>query len=98
MPNGMRDRVYQFFEYKWEKDKNLAFQSENDIAILDQLPWNAKMDIQFKFSNQMFFKKFNSWFRIKQKTSQGYRMYNMHDEVYRDFMTAIVGSLEPRYE
>ena len=33
-----RDKVYAFFEYKWDHDRLMAIDDETEIAILAQLP------------------------------------------------------------
>ena len=47
----IRDNLYRFFKYKWCVDKNNALQSEEDAAILNQLPDDVKNKL---ISNYLF--------------------------------------------
>lgn len=45
MDFDFKKRIEEFFVYRWENDKNLAFHTSEDLMILDQLPESVKNDI-----------------------------------------------------
>lgn len=50
----LKERIEEFFDYKWQNDKNQAFQEKQDMDLLDQLPY----DVRIQIYNQYLFKKF----------------------------------------
>jgi len=39
-------RIYEYFEYKWDYDRNQAIDDEDEIAILTQLPDHVQDRVQ----------------------------------------------------
>lgn len=59
------ERFENFFEYKWSNDRNLAFQSDDDLKIFHQMP----LELQTNMFRQFLFKDvlhiFRHYFDLK---------------------------------
>ena len=72
---------------------------EKDIELLTQMPEYVQDQIYYKFLHMKFLKDFEKYFSFeKYFTRLKYNFYSWKDQMYRDFMTQILRSLEPRRE
>ena len=99
--DSLKIRIEKFFDYKWKNDKLIAINDEHGEAMVTQLPFNVRDSLLCKFFFSKFLAKFSKFFKINKKgtlVSNNRLHYNWQDEQYRDFMTKILMSLEPRCE
>jgi uncharacterized protein (DUF1697 family) len=56
MNQELRERIEEFFNYKWSMDLNMAVETEDEIKLLEQLPNQVQMSIfsQFLFSRFLY--------------------------------------------
>ena len=97
--SSFRYQIEQHMKYKWGNDRNQALQEEEDVTILEQIPEEVQDEIYYKFLHQKFLRDFEKYFTFE-KTFTGLRLnfFSWKDQMYRDFMTDILTSLEPRRE
>lgn len=50
----LKERIEEYFDYKWENDKNQAFKEKQDMDMFSQLP----ADVQVEIYNKYLFKNF----------------------------------------
>ena len=55
-------KIEQYFEYRWVYDKNMSFQSEEDLQIYQQLPNFVQENIYKDFLFPEFLKSFKRTF------------------------------------
>ena len=55
----------EFFSYSWSQDRNIAFKSEKDLEIFDQLPESTKTAIYKEFLFTDFLQAFGRFFSIE---------------------------------
>jgi hypothetical protein len=48
----MKERIEEYFDYRWENDHNQAISEPEDVALLEQLPSEIQCNIYKDF---MFF-------------------------------------------
>ena len=89
--------IEDHFKYKWEKDKNQALCKDEDLDILTQMPEHIQDQIYYKYLFISFINDFSRYFTFEKKFSKiKYNYYGWNDQVYRDFMVALLRALEPR--
>ena len=64
---AFKKEIEEYFDFKWKKDKNIAFQSDHDRKILDELPANVINRIFMNFLFTRFFKVFLRNFSVPNK-------------------------------
>lgn len=90
--------------YKWAFDKNIPFSSEDDQAILSQLPEHTRQTLLKNFVFADFDQKFKSIFRFPNKEAldpktllpRKHCYLTWEDIHYREFMFKVYNFLEPR--
>ena len=66
LPNNFKKRVEAHFDYKWSYDRTMAVSSEEDLAIIDQLPAAVQDRLMCEYLFVDFLKLFGfSYFSIK---------------------------------
>jgi hypothetical protein len=95
-----KDKLEQYFEFRWKYDKNQSIDDEQEIAILEQLPPETQDRLFTKFIFHNFLFSFMNFFRIeKSKTSilntgSVFRnFFTWFDLPYREFMISILKNL-----
>ena len=95
--------IENYFEYRWNNDKGFAISSEEDQALLNQLPEDVIIKI-YKFLYSEFLKHFRGFFtffknekQISNVRSIRTDIYTWNDHDYQQFIIEIMTSLEPRH-
>lgn len=65
MPREFEKEIIQFFNYKWENDRNFSLKTEEDFAILSELPAEVKMRVFKDFIYHDFLYNFRKILRFK---------------------------------
>ena len=60
----MKRNIEQFFNYKWQFDRNQAIDDEEEMAILEQLPEEVQNKIYTNFLFKEFLHIFQDTFTI----------------------------------
>jgi hypothetical protein len=63
----MKRNIEQFFNYKWQFDRNQAIDDEEEMAILEQLPEEVQNKIYTNFLFKEFLHIFHDTFTICKK-------------------------------
>ena len=96
----IEQRITAFFDYKWQNDRIVAFQEEQDISHYSELP----RDVQCSIFVDFLFREFLEHFLVKTFTfknifvSNQPAYYSWDDHNYKIFMLEILTHLEPRQE
>ena len=61
----LKRKIEDHFEYKWTKDRNMAFKIEGDLALLSQLPITTKLKIFSEFLYEDFLVSFKKTFTFE---------------------------------
>ena len=61
---NLKREIEQFFDYKWQFDRNQAIDDEQEIKILEQLPEEVQNKIYTNFLFREFLLKFKDTFTI----------------------------------
>ena len=107
----IKQRIEQFFDFKWINDKNFAFQMDEYQNVVEQMPDNLIEDIYFKCLYYQFWARFHSYFELPKGERAGkkpgpdgketevkilHARYNIeHDFELRGFVKNIMQKLEP---
>lgn len=67
--HDMKVRIEDFMEYRWSNNKNNAVTTDEDKAIMDQLPLEIQRKIYSDFLFQNFLKSFRSYFALRNRSS-----------------------------
>ena len=98
----LKHEISEYFEHRWEFDKNAAIDDPHELELLQQLPIWVQDDIYTDFLWRLFLQKFNGFFRIVNGSKFGVSkytiegkvcdrtFYNWNDQPYREFMTSIL--------
>lgn len=60
IPIQLQQEIQEYFDYRWEHDKNAAINDDEEVALLTQLP----QDTQDKLLNGFLFREFIRIFRL----------------------------------
>mmetsp|Transcript_10851 Transcript_10851/g.18162 ORF Transcript_10851/g.18162 Transcript_10851/m.18162 type:complete len:747 (+) Transcript_10851:337-2577(+) len=100
-----KERIEQFFDYKWKNDKNQALDEEEEQMLLLQLPEEVQNKIFTGFLYSDFLKTFRDTFTIPrdykkwlEEKARYSDYFSWNDQDYREFMIRVFMNLEPRFE
>ena len=92
---GLKEHIEVFFDYKWEHDKNAAFQDEVDLQLFSQLPDEVQVQIYNKYLFERFLQSFAKVFTFPRlNCPHRYAFYTWTDQIYRAFMVQVLQNLE----
>ena len=91
----MKQKIEQFFEYKWVHDRNQAIDEPEELAFLDQLPQETQNMLYRDYLYQDFLYEFRFVFSFKKSDGT---TYTWTDQPYREFMLGLLQNFEPRLE
>ena len=95
----LQSRIEDYFEYKWNFDRNLACSTEEDRSIMEQLPEFVQDRIYTKFLYRSFLLKFQLFFRIPVEDSGASEhkgmFYTLDNNNYREFLMLLLNSMSP---
>ena len=97
----LKKKIEDHFDYKWNQDKNQAITTQQDRDMYEQIPEVTQDQLlhQFLFHNfKVEYRKYFTFEKISQNPKIRFNFYNWKDQIYRNFMTEILMSLEPRRE
>lgn len=92
-----------YFEWRWDHDKNFLFQGKYK-NIVEQMPLSVVENLLHSFVYVKFLKNFSKIFELPKQPPAHLRKcikhsrYTWSDNDYKEFMVALLGSLEPRVE
>mgnify|MGYP002630702022 CR=1 FL=1 len=95
MKSDQRQKIEDFFAYKWAMDKNNAV-GEQDLDMLQQLPQEVQVRIFTDFLFMKFLSKYKKFFvfpNLQSKNRHSY--YNWQNQDYQNFMVFFLRILEP---
>lgn len=101
----LKQKIEEYFDYRWINDKNQAVSNEEDIKLLEQLPTDVRRKIYSDFLFKTFIKNFKKFFDFPKENPNkddavrvriDYSFYTWNDVQYQNFMIDILKSLEPR--
>jgi hypothetical protein len=97
MEPWMKNQIEEFFDHKWQHDKNLAIMHPDDQDLLEQLPNEIQLQIYRDFLFRSFLKSFKRYFTIENvgAHARAHTHYTWAEKEYSSFMTAIFKALEP---
>ena len=101
LPPDMVARFERYFQYFWKNNKNSAIQSEDDLALMSELPVSIQSNIYKDFLFQDFLELFKVHF-VFEKPSQMQdkkgltKYYDWEDTQFSSFMIKLLQALEPR--
>jgi len=67
MRKDLREKITEYFEYKWNMDRNLAIDGDIEKAMLEQLPDNVQDKLYFGFLFAEFICTFKLFFLIAKR-------------------------------
>jgi len=86
----MKNNIEEFFDYKWQNDKNLAIMNDDDQTILQQMPEEIQLEIYTNFLFKTFLSRFRYYFKIENTFShRKHAFFNWKDKEYYNFMTDV---------
>ncbi len=62
----LESRLERYFHYRWQFDRMLAIQSEDDVRLFEQLPGRVQTEIYVTYLFKHFFEKFKVLFDLNQ--------------------------------
>ena len=95
LPIEIMRKIEQFFAYKWTHDRNNAMKSDEDIAILSEIPEDVQHLIFNKFLFTDFLFKFNKMFTFSKPSIHSHAYYNWGDSRYAIYMQELLLNLSP---
>lgn len=94
----MQQNIEKYFTHRWEHYKNLAFQTDEEVALLNELPDDVKNDLFSLFLFESFIKVFHCNFSVQIPNSYHSMSYfNWGNPVYAHFMTDLMQKMEPTF-
>lgn len=87
--------IEEFFDYSWSKDRNSAMRSEQDLAMLEQLPTGTVVRLYSDFLFDDFLKAYKRFFALEKDTLQQHSYYTFYDQEYTQLMLQMLMALEP---
>lgn len=102
LPPEAVSKFEKYFEYYWKNNKNYAIASEDDFAILSELPQEIQSNIYKDFLFQDFITLFKVHFIFAkpdnmQDNSGIVKYFDWADKQYSSFMISFLQALEPRF-
>jgi len=105
LPPKFENKILDFFDYKWKTDVGYCIRTNEDMALLHQLPSETQMRIIKDYLYHDFLRDFSRLFRFKQnkfhtrilEKYKQYPYYTYNDQEYEKFILNMVIQLEPRY-
>lgn len=93
----LKEKIEQYFTYRWTNDKNIAICTEADLKIFDELPPDTQQKLYSEFLFKIFIKNFKKFFEFKKETNAKvpHTYYSWHDVYYQNFMIEMLKQLEP---
>ena len=89
-------QIEEYFEYKWEYDRNMAVTTDEDKKMLEQLPYEVQVRLFTDFLFQRFLNKYRKYFNFPNLTSkQKHSYYSWLNFDYQNFMIFFLKLLEP---
>lgn len=86
-------------DYKWQNDKNIFLQTEEDLAVVSQVPPECLDQVLYLFLHSQFLDNYKNFFVFeKLYTNVRLNFYSWQDQKYRNFMRSMMLCLEPRIE
>lgn len=100
----MKEKIEEYFQYRWENDRNAAICMKSDLVLLAELPHDVQDRLLCSFLFSDFIQTFRSFFRLPKENQGGLimfksrpTMFTWQDQFYRDFMSELIRRLEPWY-
>lgn len=84
-------KLQQFFEFKWNNDKNIQFFKDNGQEIFNNLSEGIKAKFFAFYLHKEFISTHIDFFRLQRNKCK----YNWSDEIYSNFMMQLLTFLEP---
>ena len=97
----MQRDIEQYFQYKWQNDRNQAIDDDHEKAIVEQLPIEVTNKLYQEFLYKDLLLQFQPTFRLAKpkENDQPLRYFNWDaDEDYREYMLETLSYMEPRSE
>jgi len=66
----LKQKIEAFFDYKWSFDRNQAFDEEEEVAMMQQLPYEVINKIYCNFLFSSFLSTFRETFKIMKPGGQ----------------------------
>ena len=80
-------KIEDYFEYKWEEDRNLAINDPEEFHLLNQLQFGIQVDIYKKCLFNSFLKNHKDFFVFpKEYDGIQHSYYNWNDDHYQRFI------------
>lgn len=101
----LKQKIEEYFDYRWTNDKNQAVSDPEDIKILMQLPPTTRRAIYSDFLFKNFRNNFKKFFDFPKENNVkvgedmpriDYSFYTWGDLQYQNMMIEILSRLEPR--
>lgn len=91
--------MQQYFEVRWQNDKNQALRGDENQKIYMQIPENVQNKLFNNFLFHDFLQKFCHFFKMSNSSqSLSGNKFTWQNQVYRNFMMDLLHFLEPRQE
>ena len=97
----LKERIEAHFNYRWTRDKNVAYEGDISQSIMEQLQTNKDLlnSLYRDFIYHDFIRSFSRTFKFPNQDSEyKHAMYTWADDDYREFMLEVLTALEPRRE
>lgn len=92
----LRNKIEAFFDYKWNNDRKMAIDDEEELALLEQLPTEVQDKLLVGYLYNNFLHTFTDFFRLSIENNSLFSVgtaekrtlyYTWVDQNYRNFMT-----------
>jgi len=94
--NQMKLKIEDYMDYRWSNDRNLAISTDEDKALISQLPLEIQRKIYSDFLFKEFLHSFKRYFSFPNKESiHKNAFYTWHNFDYQNFMIDVLSRLEP---
>lgn len=88
----IKRNIEEYFDYRWDKDKNNVLNNGKYASFMEQLSEDVKDELLKKFLYDEFLKAYYSSFdfekeqRVNLHVVISHSRYTWEDRIYRDFM------------
>jgi hypothetical protein len=94
-PLSYKQHFEDYFEFRWQNNKNYAFESDEDKAIFEQLPSKTKISLYVNYLYLDFTRSFRKYFSFYKPSRYRYSRFTWADKYYEEFMLEIYKFLMP---
>jgi len=95
----LKEKIEQYFTYRWKNDKNIAIYLEADLKIFDELPPDTQQKLYSEFLFKRFIANFKPFFEFTReppaRSKRRFTFYSWKDAHYQNFMIEMLKQLEP---